>query len=688
METRVSQDLEVQICPNGILTELQQKPYKVVSKGKKKKTEFVDITATFDIETTNTSEDGFAYTFQMCIDGVCCLVRYFEDFVEILNGLVSHYQLSENRVLDIFIHNLGYEHWYITQLLCSEWGVPDNMLFTKPHKPLTISFPNGIRLRDSLKLFQKSLAGATKGCKHAKLVGDLDYSVYRTPDTPLTQQEFDYCINDVQGLYEAIERLKQDYKYNAATLPLTNTARVIDAVNKKIRASKNGKALDAMKKLHLDKYQLRLAYKCMAGGDTHGTRWRAGNTYYKCNSYDLKSAHPSQMLLWDFPSGKPVTMPENLAEKAMDKIIKAGMGWYGKVFVKNFRIKDECPNPTVSYSKCDAIVGLVEKDNGRVLGARGAFIYMDSNDWWRFKQAYTYEFACLKESVSFRLAPLPDAFRNAVFDFFKVKESADEGAERAFAKICVNTIFGACAQKTVRDEYDIRITDLIECIKTTWEDNLDLKSEEDVADSQESKFPFLWGMWTASLSRRCLFNLQKAVGWDRLIYWDTDSCKYEGEKLPSVERYNETIRDQCRRRGVVCQNKKGQDVYIGVAEDEYPSVPYGYMKFTFLHAKCYAALRYNKHTASYEVETTIAGVGKAQGAEALKGHVSRLRGGLFIENAGGQNLEYRLEQVRVRNDFLRPTKTASFIIMTPRQYLVTDSREDEVAEMDMEIISE
>ena len=204
---RKSQDLYVSTGVEEYIGVLGTHEYSVAAK-KHAKYEYIDCTCTLDIETSNKDEDGFLYAIQCNIDGENCQVRYIEDFIDLAERLVEEMGLCLERRLVFYVHNLGYEQWYLIQILGEAWGI-DSALYTKPHKPLTIRFGNGTEFRDSLKLFQKSLAGATKGCKHAKLAGDLDYRMWRTPDTPLSPDEWNYCINDVQGLWEAIERLKK-----------------------------------------------------------------------------------------------------------------------------------------------------------------------------------------------------------------------------------------------------------------------------------------------------------------------------------------------------------------------------------------------------------------------------------------------------------------------------------------------
>ena len=662
----MKQSQGVAVCETlGELLPRLVRPKTVRKHGKQFAPDYLDITATFDIETTNTEKDGFPYSWQMCFGGVVVVPRYFEDWAEILETLVDKWNISSKRRLVLYVHNLGYEHQYIMQLCASRWGLAD-VLYTKSRKPLYIRYDNGIEFRDSFKLFQKSLARATEGCTHAKLDGDLDYTIYRTPDTLLTDQEFAYCVKDVVGLYEAIERVKKEHGYNQATIPYTNTGMVIEAVRKEIMPDR--KCMQAIKNLQLDREQMGLAYNCMAGGDTHGTRWRAGRTFENCNSYDFKSAHPSQQLLWKFPAGKPMTLPDDLPESRLQQLIKAGYGWIAKLCIIDPCIKPECPDPCISFSKCPDVLGCGELDNGRVLSADRLFVYADSNDYQRIIDGYTYSSIFAVHTVAFKLDYLPESFRRTIYEKFRIKESEKGSPDYMFAKICVNTIFGACAQKTIRDEYTCDETTL-ECSRRAWQQTLAGKTDDEIQKSQDKKLPFLWGLWTSSLSRLKLWNLLKIVGWENVIYWDTDSCKFEGEKKPAVEEYNATVRQQCKDRNCVVTRKDGKAVYIGVAEDEHPRDDYGMKKFRFLHAKCYACI-----DADGTIESTIAGVSKAAGVAALAGDIDRLADGLFIPEAGGQCLTYHDAPIRTRDDFFRPTVSASWIEMHPREYMVNDER--------------
>ena len=169
---RRCEDLEVCETAQEFLQRLP--PCPSCCKSKQAKHKYIDVTSCFDTETTNTQEIGFIWSYQINVGGLNAVVRTYPQFVEILQGLVTAWGINSGKRLKIHVHNLGYETYYLAQLLQESFGVK-SIMFTSSHKVLSLKLENGIEFYDSLKLFQKSLAGATKGCPHEKAVGDLDY---------------------------------------------------------------------------------------------------------------------------------------------------------------------------------------------------------------------------------------------------------------------------------------------------------------------------------------------------------------------------------------------------------------------------------------------------------------------------------------------------------------------------------
>ena len=619
---------------------------------------WINCTCCLDTETTNTQETGFIWSYQLNIAGVNVVLRRYTEFRDLLINLCKVWKISKEAKLKIHVHNLGYEAWYLIQLLDRDFGV-QSALYTSSHKVLSLKLTNGIEFYDSLKLFQKSLAGATKNCKHPKAKGDLDYRAYHDADSILNMDEWRYIVYDVQGLYEAIENLKREGNYNAATLPLTNTTRVLSAVCRKVEHTKGWSNLRL--KLALKKNDLKLAYETMAGGDTHASRFFAGKIVKDCNSVDFKSAHPSQMLTKKFPMGRPLEFGD-ASKKDLEDLIAFGYGWIGRVAISDIRIKRGCPDPVISFSKCYTVEGLPLLDNGRVLQCDGLYIPCDSNDFQRICDCYDFSAIAAKDVFIFKLDYLPQVFRECVLQYFQQKECLPKDSpDYVFAKICVNTIFGACAQRTIRDEFKYDIGDTIDVSLQNWQKKLTNMDDDAVVKTQirSGKLPFLWGLWTASCSRLELWKLIEAVGWDRAIYWDTDSVKFKGDRPPAVADYNKKQIELVQMMDCVVSNRKGELSYIGIAEDEHPADEFGYAEFRALHSKCYAY-----KTASGELECTIAGVGKTEGKKALQENLYNLHAGFIIKPAGGQKLWYHSGPIAGTEE----TPIASWIYMEDREY--------------------
>ena len=98
------------------------------------------------------------------------------------------------------------------------------------------------------------------------------------------------------------------------------------------------------------------------------------------------------------------------------------------------------------------------------MGADGALIYMDSNDWWRFKQSYTYDHMLGVDILGFRWRIFRKPF-GMLFRFLKSK-NLPKMARTCFAKICVNTILGLALKRQL--EMNIQSILMIYCHASTY----------------------------------------------------------------------------------------------------------------------------------------------------------------------------------------------------------------------------
>lgn len=633
-------------------------------KSKRSKAVYVDDFITFDIETTTEDEScGYMYVWQACVGPYTVVGRTYSDLENLLTLIVNKCGLNDKNRVIVYVHNLGYEAYYLSQLLTASFGAPE-MLVPQSNKPLTMTFGNGLEFRDSYKLFQKSLDKATKSLAHHKLVGELDYNIKRTPASYLTSDEWAYCIWDVVGLREAILKLYADHGYTTATVPLTNTGIVRESVLSVVNHDPQFRAV--RRETRPTREQLILLIESMAGGDTHGSRFYAGKTVDDCNMVDIKSAHPSQMLLQKYPMGKLKTVSRDMTvEDVLDLSDQYAM--WCIVRMTGVVVKSDCANPTISFSKCAEISDEYSLDNGRVIYAESLSVACDSNDIYRIVHSYDYDTFVVESAVMSKLGYLPASIRGVILRWFTNKEAIEDrfDFDYMFSKICVNTIYGACAQKPARDDHIyISTTNGIESKTISWKDKILTMSDDEYNQLfTERSLPFVWGTWTASMSRLQLYKMQEKIGWSRVLYWDTDSIYYKGKKAACIVAFNAYKHKQVIARDAVVTNYKGERVYIGSFEDDYPDEEYGIKQFRFLHAKCYGKVSHDG------LQWTIAGVAKDCAKRALR-NIDDLRDGYYISNAGGMKVKYVSAPIQTIERSGLEFQSASYIVMKPRDYKV------------------
>lgn len=118
--------------------------------------------------------------------------------------------------------------------------------------------------------------------------------------------------------------------------------------------------------------------------------------------------------------------------------------------------------------------------------------------------------------------------------------------------------------------------------------------------------PYAWGLYTTAYARQRLFRIAKCCL--HPLYCDTDSMKGDEWDIQALEDFNAELRTKSDRAGFTLPDRKGILHPIGVFEEETP-----YVRFSALHAKCYAGEILNKKTGKVELHATIAGVTDSNG---------------------------------------------------------------------------
>lgn len=642
-------------------------------RAKHKKIEYMKMFATFDIETTTIHPDpdkapeGFMYHWQMSIGGVVVYGRRWEEWLELMKKISEWLNLSEERRLVIYVHNLSYEFQFIKDFLSDELGGFE-VFATARRIPVYVLCGMGFEFRCSYILTNMNLQRACEnelGVIHPKAAGDLDYSIRRVATSELNDLEFGYCISDVVSLYELIERRLINEGDTLDSIPLTSTGYVRRMTRSECRKDRRYRDY-VFKKQIMKREVYTLLKEAGRGGNTHGNRFMAGIVWPGVGSCDAVSDYPAQLMLRPFPMSKFTYYGEIESGPEFKKLLKENACLF-RVILKDLKVRPKVTMPYIPSSKVLYHGVGAKYDNGRILECSWIAITVTDLDWKIIDKEYEYTEISISDFHIAKYDYLPEPIRNVVMKLFREKcelkykiqhcEDSEELEELQYyyakCKNRLNAIFGMMFTDPVRPENNINESG-------EWVTSMPDIDEalEHFFKSRNSFLIYSWGVWTTAWARYQLEQALDAFG-DDAIYTDTDSVK--GIEGPAVRRkikkVNAGIVRLCEERGVYC-DVGGERYYLGIFEWETKEP---YKAFKTLGAKKYA------YVDASGFHITIAGVNKKIGAAEM-GSIDKFEPGFIFREAGGKTLYYNdMEKHYIEVDGCRML-TASNIGMIDSTY--------------------
>ena len=577
---------------------------------KKKDVEYYNISCSFDIETTTiprkieTDRDiGFMYQWQACIKDTVIFGRTWEEFIKFLDDVRLHFELSEHRILVIYVHNLAYEFQFMKDF------IEITSLFAKDtRKPMKL-VSNGIEFRCSYMLSNMSLLKFCENsqlCTHYKLGGEYDYNIVRTPSTELTEIEKAYCYNDVRGLCECIDTMLLND--TIVSIPLTNTGFVRREYREAMK--KNRKNWYKFTETALNTAEYKMLKQAFRGGNTHANRFFSGMILDNVWSFDIQSSYPSAIMMDDYPIGK-------FMDVTLDNQMK--LDYYCNnycvvmdVEIFNVDLKVDEVIPYIDIAHCRER-SKVLNDNGRVLKADYVRLTITNIDLDIIRRTYTYDGINVLKAIYCNKGKLPIELRQKMIDFYTAKtELKDvEGKEYEYmkSKNRVNATFGMMV--TAIDHSDI----LYDSESMEWEE-VQPNIDESLAEFYKNRNNFLsyqWGVFVTANARKRLQTMLDVVKED-VVYIDTDSIKFVGEEhIKEFEELNKKLIKQAVENDVQAYAEKdGIKYYLGVWDNDG-----AYLRFKTLGAKKYCYDSFNKKTNKVEFHITVSGMSKEKGGERV-----------------------------------------------------------------------
>lgn len=390
----------------------------------RKKVFYSDVVTAFDIETTNLDDvqQAIMYIWQFQFRSQTVMGRSWKEFRYFYDRVNK--ELPEGQTLVVYVFNLSFEAQFLKSV------IPFDSVFAMDDRKYLKIVSGKLEFRCAYLHSNMSLDRFLQAMdiKNKKLHG-FDYNKIRFPWTHLTEEELQYCINDVKGLVQAIEKeMKLDCD-DLATIPSTSTGYVRRDAKKTIaRLKKFIKPM--LPDLEVFRY-LRAAFR---GGNTHANRWNANRIIeasegYPIMAYDISSSYPSVLLTEKFPGEFIEKDPEKF-----EMCIEHGKACLFKFRMQNVRLKNEywgCPY--LSVAKCQDIVN-GEFDNGRILSADSLFTIITEIDLSIIASEYDFDYQVERLFVANKRM-LPRSFREWLLRMYQDKTMLKGGDEYYYGKV-------------------------------------------------------------------------------------------------------------------------------------------------------------------------------------------------------------------------------------------------------------
>lgn len=543
--------------------------------------------------------------------------RTWEELHSLMELISMIFELEKDKRIICYIQNFSFEFQFMRKYF--EWTEVFAISERKPIKALTSL---GIEFRDSYILSGFSLAKMAENLTNhtiEKMIGDLDYSLLRTKDTPLTDVEMKYVENDIVIILYYIKEQIEQYG-DLHKVPLTNTGRVRKYVerncyytNTNHRKSSRGKYhryRKLMQSLTLTTSDYMIAKQAFQGGFTHANSHYTGQTLENVSSIDFTSSYPAVMLAELFPMSRAEYVEVKDTEHFLE-LLKTYHVIFEATFT-NIQTSIEQEN-YLSESKCRHIENSII-NNGRIFRADKLTTTITEVDFSIIRKCYNWDSFNISNVHIFQKGYLPKSIIESVLELYKGKTELKgvEGKEVEYglAKGMLNSVYGMSVTDIVRDEIDY--------FNDEWETTPSLIGNEiEKYNDKKNRFLFyIWGVYITAYARRNLWTGILTMKED-YVYSDTDSIKllnYE-KHLPYIEKYNEVT---IKKMELMCdyykldvndlkpKNIQGIEKPIGVWDFEGTSE-----KFKTLGAKRYLTLTDNK------LELTVAGLSKKNGLEYM-----------------------------------------------------------------------
>lgn len=587
--------------------------------------EFISL----DTETSHIEDNTWINSIQVLFKDQYYHFRKPSELINFYNALIDFYHIDFYHRLVTVIHNASYDLSYLLpyiQLYLPEKdnrdGIYDGKNKIKKYRQ------GGLEFRCSFMLSGESLESWSKNLntKNKKQIGIYDYSKIIYQDTELNEDEKLYDEMDVRALHDCYKKQMEIYGDNVATVPNTSTGYVrrdFRAASRKMNRYRE--VIFQHGRLDVESY--KFCVNSYAGGYTHNNRFEKDKIITGLIGHrDFRSMYPSVMRCYPLPFGEPQIFYSKRSKYTIK--IQELLDLYPKystiaqINISEVSLKD--PNITMPFMQSSKLIyNKIDKlllDNGRILYFKGhCTTYIDNHTLKILSEQYNIKGKILKV-YAFENIMMPKCLAVAIDEYFKekanrkilVKEAEKKygkGSEEhleaemyyLLAKKKLNGIYGMFATNPVGDsvDFDIDLPEFFSEVKYNDDQHIE-EALNNYYGSRNSFLTYQVGVFVTALARYELYEYIKLIGYENVLYCDTDSIFYK--KNSEIESKIEKLNDEKHKNAVALNafvtDNNGKDIYYDVFEPEDDLI-----EFKGLHSKCYGFV-----TTENKFSCTIAGV--------------------------------------------------------------------------------
>ena len=377
-----------------------------------------------------------------------------------------------------------------------------------------------IIFRDLAKIYGGGLGKVAKGFNLPTQKGEIDYRLNRLHGHVVTTEEKEYCFKDTRIIIDILlEMIQRQDKYFFSSMSMASYSMRMMIKSGWPRATKPLQKYREMYPL-LDREETEFLRNAVSGGITYAPeRWQFKEINQRIIHIDAHSMHPSIAYLHKFAYGK---------------------GEYKLGKPTNYADYSNCCHVRVSFYgvKLHSVIKLI------------GFLYVDDFELtlWDFeidtmKKCYENLEIEYIDYYRYKKKPLPwrRYYSKCFYDRLAAKDKGD-AFNVLYYKLLMNSSYGKSLENAHVEVFENYIDDegiinskTYNRVKPSY-----MTDEEWNMKSINAKYTYLpYGSQIPAYSRCCLIELALKIGYEKVVYFDTDSIFFieDEETLANMKKY-------------------------------------------------------------------------------------------------------------------------------------------------------